>query len=93
MKISLIVFILFQLGMGGTAALAQSAQTLWFNKPAQYFEETLVLGNGRMGASVFGGVNEDKIFLNDITLWSGEPVNPNSWPAAYKEPSRSQGSA
>ena len=85
MKISLIVFILCQIGLGGMDALAQSAQTLWFNKPAQYFEETLVLGNGRMGASVFGGVNEDKIFLNDLTLWSGEPVNANSWPQAYKD--------
>jgi alpha-L-fucosidase 2 len=47
---------------------SQSANTLWYKQPAQYFEETLVLGNGRMGATVFGGVNSDKIYLNDITL-------------------------
>lgn len=63
---------------------AQSAHSLWYNKPAEYFEETLVLGNGKMGASVFGGVSSDKIFLNDITLWSGEPVNANMNPEAYK---------
>ncbi|SFE67372.1 glycoside hydrolase family 95 protein [Thermoflexibacter ruber] len=63
---------------------SQSAQTLWYKQAAQYFEETLVLGNGKMGASVFGGVASDKIFLNDITLWSGEPVNPNMNPEAYK---------
>lgn len=37
-----------------------------------------------MGATVFGGANSDKIYLNDITLWSGEPVNANMNPEAYK---------
>jgi len=57
---------------------------LWYNKPATYFEESLVLGNGKMGASVFGGVQSDMIYLNDATLWSGEPVNANMNPEAYK---------
>ena len=57
---------------------------LWYNKPAQYFEESLVLGNGKMGASVFGGVNTDKIYLNDATLWAGEPADPYMNPEAYK---------
>ena len=65
-------------------AFAQSANTLWYKQPAQYFEESLALGNGTMGASVFGGVNSDKIFLNDATLWSGEPVDANMNPDAYK---------
>jgi alpha-L-fucosidase 2 len=65
-------------------AMAQSVNTLWYNKPARYFEESLVLGNGKMGASVFGGVNSDKIYLNDLTLWSGEPVDANMNPEAYK---------
>jgi alpha-L-fucosidase 2 len=65
-------------------ALTQSNNQLWYKQPAQYFEETLVLGNGKMGASVFGGVTTDKIFLNDATLWSGEPVNANMNPEAYK---------
>lgn len=63
---------------------AQSDKILWYDKPAQYFEETLVLGNGRMGASLFGGVDHEKIFLNDATLWSGEPVSPNPNPETYK---------
>lgn len=70
--------------IGGSSLWAQSTHKLWYNQPAQYFEETLVLGNGRMGASVFGGVESDKILLNDITLWSGEPVKADSWPDAYK---------
>ena len=65
-------------------AQAQSTHILWYNKPAQYFEESLVLGNGKMGASVFGGIDTDKIYLNDATLWSGEPVNANMNPEAYK---------
>ena len=63
---------------------AQSNHILWYDKPAEYFEESLVLGNGKLGATVFGGVNSDKIYLNDATLWSGEPVNANMNPEAYK---------
>lgn len=63
---------------------AQSDHILWYNQPATYFEESLVLGNGKLGATVFGGVDSDKIYLNDATLWSGEPVNANMNPEAYK---------
>lgn len=63
---------------------AQSSHVLWYNQPAEFFEESLVLGNGKMGATVFGGANSDKIYLNDATLWSGEPVNANMNLEAYK---------
>lgn len=63
---------------------AQSNNTLWFSKPATYFEEALVLGNGKVGATVFGGVQSDQIYLNDATLWSGEPVKPNQNSEVYK---------
>ena len=63
---------------------AQSKHILWYDKPADFFEESLVLGNGKMGATVFGGANSDKIYLNDATLWSGEPVNAKMNPEAYK---------
>jgi len=62
----------------------QAPLKLWYANPAQYFEEALVLGNGRQGATVFGGIATDKIYLNDLTLWSGEPVNANMNPQAYK---------
>lgn len=64
--------------------VAQSTNVLWYNQPAEFFEESLVLGNGKQGATVFGGVNADKIYLNDATLWSGEPVNTNMNPEAYQ---------
>jgi alpha-L-fucosidase 2 len=70
--------------LGGEMCQSQSTNTLWYKQPAQYFEESLVLGNGKMGASVFGGVNKDRIFLNDATLWSGGPVDANMNPEAYK---------
>jgi len=63
---------------------SQSDHILWFDEPAQYFEESLVLGNGKMGASIFSGVNTEKILLNDATFWSGEPVNTMMNPEAYK---------
>ncbi|MDJ1481862.1 glycoside hydrolase family 95 protein [Cytophagaceae bacterium YF14B1] len=62
----------------------QSDYLLWYKQPAGHFEESLVLGNGRVGATVFGGVTTDKIYLNDATLWSGEPIPPNKTPDAYK---------
>lgn len=63
---------------------AQSDHKLWYKQPATFFEESLVLGNGQQGATVHGGVDTDKIYLNDATLWAGEPVNPNINPDAYK---------
>jgi alpha-L-fucosidase 2 len=65
-------------------AKSQSTNTLWYNKPAEHFEESLVLGNGKVGASVFGGIQSDKIYLNDITLWTGEPVHADMNPDAHK---------
>lgn len=50
---------------------------LWFDKPADFFEESLPIGNGKMGALVYGGTEVNTIFLNDITLWTGQPVDKN----------------
>ena len=63
---------------------SQSDKILWYKQPALHFEESLVIGNGKLGATVFGGVASDKIYLNDATLWTGEPVNANMNPEAYK---------
>lgn len=49
--------------------------TLHYDTPAQYFEEALPIGNGRLGAMVYSRGNEDVLTLNDITLWTGEPEN------------------
>ncbi len=56
-----------------------SAQTnsykLWYNKPAQVWTEALPLGNGRLGAMVFGNPASEQIQLNEATIWAGSPNN------------------
>ena len=56
---------------------------LWFDSPGTLFEECLPIGNGRIGASMLGGVKTDRIILNDITLWSGEPVDHKKFPRVH----------
>jgi alpha-L-fucosidase 2 len=74
---------LFLLTIFATAS-AQDLK-LWYDKPARNWNEALPLGNGRIGAMVFGNVNEELIQLNEETLWSGGPVNtnPNPFAASY----------
>jgi len=62
----------------------QSPLRLWYDKPAHQWEETLPLGNGRLGMTPDGGVTHERIVLNDITLWSGAPQDANNY-AAYKK--------
>ena len=50
---------------------------LQYDQPATYFEESLPIGNGKMGAIVYGGTDDNIIYLNDITLWTGQPVDRN----------------
>lgn len=47
--------------------------TIWSDKPASRFFESSVLGNGRIGAMVFGGVSKERVVLNESTMWSGSP--------------------
>ena len=66
------------------AGFAQKAPLrLWYDQPASAWEETLPLGNGRLGMMPDGGVAHEKIVLNDITLWSGAPQDANNY-EAYK---------
>jgi len=68
-----------------TLSFAQKqALRLHYDKPAAVWEETLPLGNGRLGMMPDGGVNDEKIVLNDITLWSGSPQDANNY-EAYKQ--------
>jgi len=46
---------------------------LWYTKPAQKWTEALPIGNGRLGAMIFGGVENDRIQFNEETLWTGAP--------------------
>ncbi len=60
---------------------------LWYRRPAAQWVEALPVGNGRLGAMVFGGVERERLQLNEGTLWSGGPSawnNPRA-PAALAE--------
>ena len=48
---------------------------LWYDRAATHFEESLPLGNGRLGMLVYGAPDDDVVQLNDLTLWSGTPVD------------------
>lgn len=62
---------------------ANTKNVLWYRKSAKVWEEALPLGNGRLGAMVFGGVADERIQLNENTLWDGYPLDPNN-PAGRK---------
>lgn len=55
---------------------------LWYNKPAEKWVEALPVGNGRIGAMVFGGIEQELLQLNESTLWSGGPVKKDVNPEA-----------
>ena len=56
---------------GSSAASRNEVPTLHYDAPATRWEETLPLGNGRLGAMPDGGTATERIVLNEITLWSG----------------------
>ena len=49
--------------------------TLWYDRPASEWLAALPLGNGRLGAMVFGRVSEERIQLNEDTVWAGGPID------------------
>jgi alpha-L-fucosidase 2 len=46
---------------------------LWYQQPAQQWAESLPVGNGRLGAMIFGGTENERLQFNEDTLWTGEP--------------------
>jgi len=57
-----------------TQAMAPDPQsTIWFKQPAKDWNEALPIGNGRMGAMLFGGASRETLQLNDNTFWAGHP--------------------
>src|SRR5215217_4941520 len=80
MRLLVCLFFLFQ----SLAGFSQnkSALKLWYNKPAEsVWENALPIGNGRLGAMIYGNVAKETIQLNEHTVWSGSP-NRNDNPDA-----------
>ncbi len=80
-----IITILALAGMVTTASAQQQAEMkMWSDRPADFFEEAYPIGNGKMGAMIYGAPNDDVLYLNDITLWTGSPVDREEGGDAYK---------
>jgi hypothetical protein len=58
-----------------SVAAAGEAMTLWYRRPARKWVEALPLGNGRLGAMVFGSAPRERLQLNEESLWAGEPFD------------------
>jgi len=69
--------------LSSPVAAQERPLTLHYTKPAKVWEECIPLGNGRLGMMPDGGVENENIVLNDITLWSGSPQDANNY-NAYK---------
>ena len=72
--------------MSLAASAASPDTTVWLAKPAKNFMESSPLGNGRLGAMDFGGVAEERIVLNEDSLWSGSVQNADRTNAAAALP-------
>ncbi len=75
--------ILLVLAVASTLAAEPSGFRLWYRQPAVQWEEALPVGNGRLGAMIFGGVEKERIQFNESTVWNGEPHD-YAHPGAYK---------
>jgi alpha-L-fucosidase 2 len=60
----------------GQSQSPTSTLSLWYRAPATEWVRALPVGNGRLGAMVFGGVDNERLQLNEDTLWAGGPYNP-----------------
>jgi len=62
----------------GEAQAPEEPLSLWYRRPAKVWTEALAIGSGRLGAMVFGGINRERLQLNEDTLWGGGPYDPNN---------------
>ncbi len=67
---------LILIGMS-THVVAGAPMTVWFDKPGRSFHESSLVGNGRLGAMDYGGVDRDRIVLNESSMWSGGSYEAN----------------
>jgi alpha-L-fucosidase 2 len=79
-----IILLLVFMSLCVSTLAQQKNLVLWYNQPAKDWNEALPIGNGRLGAMIFGRPGNELIQLNEQTLWTGGPVNPNPNPDASK---------
>jgi len=76
------IFLLLLLPLNSVFAQKGEMNFIWYSKPATVFEDALPVGNGRIGGMVYGGIEKERISLNESFLWVGYSVDPNMNPDA-----------
>ncbi|QIL90363.1 glycosyl hydrolase family 95 catalytic domain-containing protein [Microbulbifer harenosus] len=74
-------------GIPESRTAADKSLTLWYDRPADNWNQALPIGNGRLGAMIYGGVAREELQLNEDTVWAGAPnnnVNPEIAPYISK---------
>jgi alpha-L-fucosidase 2 len=66
-------FLTYSIAVAGQQESESSGLKIWFNRPAADWNEALPVGNGRLGAMVFGGVRHERLQLNEESVWTGQP--------------------
>src|SRR3954466_7097697 len=69
---------LFPLPTSARNRHSAASEQLWYTRPAIRWEEALPIGNGRLGAMLFGRVAQERVQLNEDTLWAGSPYTPDN---------------
>lgn len=77
---------LFAYGCTETAQTNDEEHVLWYDEPAGLWEETLPVGNGRLGMMPYGGVAKETVILNEISMWSGSEADYSNPDAARSLP-------
>jgi Glycosyl hydrolase family 65, N-terminal domain len=67
--------------VAGAPVVTDAPMTVWFDKPGRSFHESSIVGNGRLGAMDYGGVDRDRIVLNESSMWSGGSYEANKYDA------------
>ena len=84
MKLSVLAALAFAMvpGARGEISPPKEPLSLWYRQPAKQWVEAVPVGNGRLGAMVFGGIAQERIQFNEHTVWTGEPheyQHPDAW--------------
>ncbi len=81
-----LLLLLVQIGAGIACAAAEADgnQRLWYEQPATKWEQALPIGNGRLGAMIYGQPQRERLQLNDVTILSGGPQPDADRKEAYK---------
>ncbi len=81
---SLLIISAFAITVSTLAESREGEWMLWYRQPARRWVEALPIGNGRLGCMVFGGIEKERLQLNEDSLWSGGPQPDADRPDSHK---------